>query len=57
MKRKDLVRLLERNGYTLRRNGGDHDIYSDGKTNMPVPRHKEINELLSESIIKRLGLK
>lgn len=27
MKRKDLIELLEQNGWYLKRNGGNHDIY------------------------------
>lgn len=56
MKRRDLVRLLEKNGWYLKRNGADHDIYTNGKQKMPIPRHSEINERLAQSIIKQLGL-
>lgn len=31
MKRKDLVKLLEKNGWYLKRNGGNHDLYTDGE--------------------------
>ena len=31
MKRRDLIKLLEKNGWTFLRNGGNHDIYTDGK--------------------------
>ncbi|WP_349255148.1 type II toxin-antitoxin system HicA family toxin [Acetivibrio sp.] len=27
MKRNDLIKLLEKNGWYLKRNGGNHDIY------------------------------
>ena len=57
MKRKDLVDLLERNGWTLKRHGGDHDIYTNGKDREAVPRHKEIAENLAKAIIRRRGLK
>lgn len=57
MKRRDLIRLLKRNGWVLLRNGTNHDIYTkDGKTE-PIPRHTEINELLAKSIIQRHQLK
>lgn len=55
MKRRDLIKLLEENGWYLKRNGGDHDIYAKGNKRIPVPRHKEINEQLAKSIIKNLG--
>ncbi len=57
MKRKDLIEILERNGWHLKRHGGDHDIYTNGKDREAVPRHKEIAELLAKAIIRRRGLK
>lgn len=57
MKRREFIKLLENNGWYLKRNGADHDIYTDGKNNEPVPRHGEIKEKLVKSIIKRRGLK
>lgn len=57
MKQRDLVKLLLKNGWTFYRNGGNHDIYIKGKDSESVPRHKEVNEQLAKSIIKRWGLK
>ena len=57
MKRNDLIKLLERNGWYLIRSGGNHDIYSNGTEMEPIPRHKEINERLAKIIIKRRNLK
>lgn len=57
MKRRDLVKLLERNGWQLRRNGTNHDVYTNGKDMETVPRHKEIAEELAKAIIRRRGLK
>ena len=57
MKRKDFIKLLEKNGWYLKRDGANHDIYTDGTNNEPVPRHKELNEMLVKAIIKRRGLK
>ncbi len=44
-------------GCTLIRHGGKHDWYQNPVTRMsqPVPRHKEINENLARSIIKKLS--
>lgn len=53
MKRKDLIKLLEHNGWYLKRSGGNHDIYTNGKNTEMIPRHKEVKELLAKSIIKR----
>lgn len=57
MKQRDLVKLLLKNGWTFYRNGGNHDIYIKGKDSESVPRHKEVNEQLAKSIIKRWDLK
>jgi mRNA interferase HicA len=57
MKRRDLIAALERVGCILLRNGARHDIYHNPKTGMsePVPRHREINELLARKILKSLS--
>lgn len=57
MKRRDLIKRLERSGWYLKRNGGSHDLYTDGKRVEPIPRHSEINERLAQDIIRKLGLK
>lgn len=57
MKRSDLIALLEKNGWYLKRNGTNHDIYTDGKNMEPIPRHREVSENLAKAIIKRRGLK
>ena len=57
MKRKDLIKLLEKNGWYLKRNGGNHDIYTNGKDIEPVSRQVEIKERVAQAIIKRRSLK
>ena len=57
MKRGELIKLLEKNGWYIKRNGGNHDLYTNGKQTEPIPRHPDINERLARSIIKKLGLK
>lgn len=57
MKQKDLIKMLERNGWNKVREGGNHIIYTNGKEIEPIPRHKEIAEMLAKAIIKRRGLK
>lgn len=58
MKRRDLVAELEEAGCVLLRHGGKHDIFHNPKTGKsePVPRHREVNELLARKILKSLGL-
>ena len=57
MKRRDLVELLEKNGWWVSREGNNHTIYTNGKVNEPISRQAEINEILAMRIIKRRGLK
>ncbi len=57
MKRKDLIKRLENNGWYLKRNGANHDIYTNGKDSEMIPRHTEVKENLAKAIIKRNGLK
>ena len=57
MKQKDLIKLLEKNGWWKEREGGNHIIYTNGKESETIPRHRELNELLAKAIIKRRGLK
>ena len=57
MKRRELVRKIEETGCQLIRRGGKHDWYQNPRTRMaqPVPRHREINEFLARSILKKLS--
>lgn len=57
MKRRDFIKLLERNGWWYKRDGGDHDIYTNGKDIEPVSRQTELNDILIKKITKRRGLK
>ena len=57
MKRRDLIKLLEKNGWDYQRSGGAHDIYTDGKSIEPISRQKEIKEAVAQAIIRRRGLK
>lgn len=57
MKRRDLIKKLENNGWWLERHGTNHDVYTNGTQSEPIPRHTEVKELLAKSIIKRQGLK
>ncbi len=57
MKTKDLIKLLEKNGWKFVRHGANHDVYAKGKEIEAVVRHKEMDERLAQAIIKRRGLK
>ena len=57
MKRKDLIDTIESVGCVLIRHGVKHDIYHNPKTGMtqPIPRHREIHEILAKKIIRDLS--
>ena len=52
MKYRELTRQLRRYGWYLKRQGADHEIWSNGEIDQPVPRHNEINELLARFLLK-----
>lgn len=55
MKTKDLIELLEKNGWHFKRHGANHDIYVNGKERESIVRHRETDERLAQAIIKRRG--
>ena len=58
MKRRDLIRHLERHGCEFLREGGNHTVYVNKKTRKcsTVPRHKEIIDFLARKICKDLEI-
>jgi predicted RNA binding protein YcfA (HicA-like mRNA interferase family) len=58
MKRIDLIRLLERCGSYLDREGTNHTIYRNPANGRcaPVPRHREIKETTARTICAQLGI-
>jgi mRNA interferase HicA len=48
MKRRELLRHLQRHGCILLREGADHSLYANPATGKlsTVPRHQELNDLL-----------
>lgn len=58
MKGKDLVKLLEQNGwYVDRIHGSHHVLKKDGKTEVIPVHNKDIPVGLLNAIMKRAGLK
>ncbi len=53
MKRRKLIKILEKNGWWLDHHGANHDIYTNGSLLEPIPRHPDINEQTAKDIIKR----
>ncbi len=57
VRRKDLVKFLEENGFVLLREGGNHSIYGKGATRIPVKRHRTLDRITANEICKQAGLK
>ncbi len=57
VKRRDLVRHLEQNGYFLLREGGNHSIYTNGDKAIPVKRHKSFDRITANALCKQAGIK
>jgi predicted RNA binding protein YcfA (HicA-like mRNA interferase family) len=49
VKRRDLVRYLEKSGFYLLREGANHLIYTHGKKVIPVKRHKQFDRIGTQS--------
>jgi len=56
VKRRDLIKKLEATDCVLIRHGGRHDWYQNPRTKVsqPIPRHREIKDILAKHIIKML---
>jgi len=53
MKKRDLEKELKRLGWWYLREGGSHEIWTNGEKNEPIPRHTEINEYTAKGILKK----
>jgi len=56
IKRRDLIRYLEENGFQIIREGGNHTIYSNGIKVIPIKRHRQFDRITANEICKQAGL-
>ena len=56
VKRKDLIKYLESNGFYLLREGGNHSIYTNNHKTIPLKRHKLFDRITANQICKQAGL-
>ena len=56
VKRRDLIRYLEKNGFYLLREGRKHAIYANDKKVIPVKRHKQFDRITANELCKQAGL-
>jgi mRNA interferase HicA len=56
VKRRDLVRYFESNGFRLLREGGNHSIYTDGAKVIPIKRHNQLDRITANELCKQAGI-
>jgi mRNA interferase HicA len=56
VKRHDLVKYFEENGFYLLREGGKHSIFTNGKKTIPIKRHRGIDRIVANELCKQAGL-
>jgi len=56
VKRRDLIRYFEKQGFRLLREGANHSIYTNGKKVIPVKRHKQLDRITANELCKQAEL-
>ena len=56
VKRSDLVKYFEENGFYLLREGGNHSIYTNNTKTIPIKRHRTIDRITANAICKQAGI-
>jgi len=56
VKRQDLVKHFEKNGYSFLREGGNHSIYTNGNKTIPIKRHRTLDRITANQLCKQAGI-
>ena len=56
VKRRDLIRYLQNNGFYLLREGTNHSIYTNGEKTIPVKRHRIFDRVTANELCKQAKL-
>lgn len=56
VKRRDLIRYFEENGYYLLREGGNHSIYTNQNKTIPIKRHRTLDRITANELCKQADL-
>jgi predicted RNA binding protein YcfA (HicA-like mRNA interferase family) len=54
--RRELVKYLEENGFSLLRQGKRHSIYTKGERTIPVKRHRLLDRITANQLCKQAGV-
>ena len=57
VKRRELISYPEENGYRLLREGGNHSIYNNGTSVIPVKRHRDLDRITANELCKQAGIR
>lgn len=55
-KRVKIIRALKEYGFEFLREGSNHTIFTNGRINIPIGRHKEIDRDTAKLISKEAGV-
>ena len=56
VKRRDLIKYFEENGFYLLREGGKHSIYTNGTKTIPIKRHHTLDRITANELCKQAVL-
>ena len=57
VKRRDLIKYFEENGFYLLREGGKHSVYTNNEKTIPIKRQRTIDRITANELCKQAGLK
>jgi len=57
VKRQDLIKYFEQNGFYLLREGRKHSIYTNNEKIIPIKRHPTLDRITVNELCKQAGLK
>ena len=55
VRRRDLIKYFEENGFYLLREGGKHSIYTNNQKTVPVKRHRTIDRITANELANKRG--
>ena len=57
VKRRDLIRYFEENGFYLLREGSNHSIFTNGEKTIPIKRHQNLDRITANELCKQAQLR
>ncbi len=57
VKRRDLIKHFEENGFYLLREGRKRSVYTDNEKTVPINRHRTLDRITANELCKQAGIK